>query len=136
MVCGALLLASCLAGLCLAQQETASLRAQTDLVTVPFQVRRGSRSVADLKASDVVLLEDGAPRAFSVFEPPSEHPSLELVALFDVTRRAGEERNSSVFWDEKALQRRKLQLAPKGDQVGPQHWHLVHVAYILYEPCC
>ena len=93
-----------LAGLCLAQQETPSFRAQSDLVTVPFQVRRGSRSVADLKASEVVLLEDGAPRGFTVFEPPSEHPSLELAVLFDVTRRTGEQGRSGVFWDEKALE--------------------------------
>jgi len=52
-----------LVGMSLAQldsQEPAqpALRVQTDLVVVPFQVRRGSRSVSDLKPSDVVLLED------------------------------------------------------------------------------
>jgi hypothetical protein len=62
-----------------------ALRVQTDLVVVPFQVQRGSRAVSDLKASDVVLLEDGVPRAFTGFEAPSDHPSLELVVMFDVT---------------------------------------------------
>lgn len=38
-----------------------ALHVQTELVIVPFEVRRGSRSVFDLKPSDVVLLEDGAP---------------------------------------------------------------------------
>ena len=57
-----------LVGLCLAQQDPVapSFRAQTDLVTVPFQVRRGSRSVSDLKPSDVILLEDGVPRSFAM----------------------------------------------------------------------
>ena len=52
-----------LVGMSLAQQTSQdpaqpALRVQTDLVVVPFQVRRGSRSVSDLKPSDVVLLED------------------------------------------------------------------------------
>src|SRR5215831_20181412 len=68
-----------------AEPAKPALRVQTDLVVVPFQVRRGSRSVSDLKPSDVVLLEDGVPRAFAGFEPPSDHPSLELVVMFDVT---------------------------------------------------
>src|SRR5436190_3293138 len=76
-----------LVGLCLAQQEpvTPSFHAQTDLVTVPFQVRRGSRSVSDLKPADVVLLEDGVPRGFTIFEAPPVHLTLDLVVMFDVT---------------------------------------------------
>ena len=62
-----------------------ALHVQTDLVIVPLQVHRGSRPVSDLKPSDVVLLEDGAPRAFTLFEAPPDHPSLELVVMFDVT---------------------------------------------------
>ena len=37
-----------------------AFRVQTDLVAIPFEVRRGSRPVSDLEPSDVVLLEDGA----------------------------------------------------------------------------
>ncbi len=99
-----------LVGLSFAQQEpvTSSFHAQTDLVTVPFQVRRGSRSVSDLKRSDVVLLEDGTSRDFTIFEAPPVHLTLDLVVMFDVTNpgvmpprkdlqgRAG-------FWDTKAL---------------------------------
>lgn len=75
-----------------------ALHVQTDLVVVPFQVRRGSRSVSDLKSTDVVLLEDGVPRAFTGFEAPPDHPSLDLAVMFDVTdvQRGG-------FWNAKAL---------------------------------
>src|SRR5262249_39713398 len=61
------------------------LHIQSDLVVVPFHVRHGSRSVSDLKQSDVVLLEDGVPRPFTGFEAPSDHPWLDLVIMFDVT---------------------------------------------------
>jgi len=72
-----------LIALCLAQQEpvTPSFHTQTDLVTVPFQVRRGSRSASDLKPSDVVLLEDGVPRSFTIFEAPPLNLTLDLVAF-------------------------------------------------------
>ena len=75
-----------------------TFRAQTDLVAVPFEVRRGSRPVSNLTSSDVVLFEDGRPRAFTGFEPPPERPSLELVVMFDVTdvQRGG-------FWNAEAL---------------------------------
>ena len=107
-----------LVGLCLAQQEpvTPSFHAQTDLVTVPFQVRRGSRSVSDLKPSDVVLLEDGVPRGFTVFESPLDHPSLELVVMFDLTDIGGG------FWDPKYLR----------DLTG--HWNEATAGAILEQP--
>jgi hypothetical protein len=91
-----------LVGLSLAQQEPVppSFRVQTDLVTVPFQVRRGSRLISDLKPTDVVLLEDGVPRAFTVFEAPPVHLTLDLVVMFDVTKRT----ERIEFWDSKALQ--------------------------------
>ncbi len=91
-----------LVGLCLAQQEpaTPSFHAQTDLVTVPFQVRRGSRSVSDLKPSDVVLLEDGVPRGFTIFEAPPIHLTLDLVVMFDVTKK----KERFGFWSAKTLQ--------------------------------
>jgi hypothetical protein len=100
-----------LVGLCLAQQEPVipSFHAQTDLVTVPFQVRRGSRSVSDLKPSDVILLEDGVPRSFTIFEAPPVHLTLNLLVMFDVTNpRVTPPRRDlkgrSGFWDAKALQ--------------------------------
>jgi hypothetical protein len=79
-----------LVGLSLAEQTSQepaqpALHVQTDLVVVPFQVRRGSRSVSDLTPSDVVLVEDGVQRPFTDFDAPSDHPSLELVMMFDVT---------------------------------------------------
>jgi hypothetical protein len=100
-----------LVGLCLAQQQPVvpSFRAETKLVTVPFQVRRGSRSVSDLKPSDVVLLEDGVPRSFTIFEAPPAHLTLDLVVMFDVTNpgvmppKAGQKGRAG-FWDTKALQ--------------------------------
>jgi hypothetical protein len=105
-----------MAGLCIAQQSsvqqqpvTPTFHAQTELVTVPFQVRRGSRSVSDLTRSDVVLLEDGVPRGFTIFEAPPVHLTLDLVVMFDVTnpkvtppRRDLKGRVG--FWDTKALQ--------------------------------
>jgi hypothetical protein len=95
-----------LVGLCLAQQEpvTPSFHAQTDLVAVPFQVRRGSRSVSDLKPSDVVLLEDGVSRSFTIFEAPPVHLTLDLVAMFDVTKTTPDQKGRVGFWDAKALQ--------------------------------
>src|SRR5688572_29447932 len=75
-----------------------AFRAGTDLVVVPFQVRRGSRPVSDLKSSDVVLLEDGAPRAFTGFEAPSDRPSLELVVMFDVSDMQRTDAQPTGFW--------------------------------------
>lgn len=92
-----------LVGMSLGQQTSnppaqPALRVKTDLVVVPFQVRRGSRPVSDLKASDVVLLEDGVPRASTGFEAPQDHPVLNLVLMFDVTdvKQGG-------FWSAKTL---------------------------------
>jgi len=88
-------LALLLVGMSVAQQTSQeltqpTLHVQTDLVVIPFEVRRGSRSVSDLQPADVVLLEDGVPRAFTGFEAPPDHPSLELVVMFDVSDvRAG-----------------------------------------------
>ena len=69
--------------------------AQTRLVLVSFHVREGKHFVPDLKAADVTLLEDGAPRPFTIFDSPATHGRmpLELVLLFDV--------NPAIpyFWD-------------------------------------
>jgi hypothetical protein len=96
-----------LACTCLSQEQL-TFHAQTKLVTVPFQVRRGSRSV-DLNPSDVVLLEDGVPRSFAVFEKPPEHLTLDLVVMFDVTNptpapAAKDGKATPGFWDTKTLQ--------------------------------
>jgi hypothetical protein len=60
---------------------------QSDLVIVPFHVTRGNLYVQDLKAADVLLLEDGHPRVFSIFEGPDTQKSIpvQLVLLFDTT---------------------------------------------------
>lgn len=98
-------------GLCLAQQNLVipSFHTETNLVTVPFQVRRGSRSVSDLKPSGVVLLEDGVPRSFTIFEAPPVHLTLDLVVMFDVTNPTVASRQKDLkgragFWDTKALE--------------------------------
>ena len=91
-----------LAGRCLSQQRP-SFSVQTNLVTVPFQVRRGSRSV-DVKPSDVVLLEDGVRRSFTIFEAPPSHLTLDLLVMFDVSNpRPGGKIGRVGFWDGKAL---------------------------------
>jgi hypothetical protein len=102
--------AGLLVRLCLAQQEpvTPSFHAQTALVTVSFQVRRGSRSISDLKPSDVALLEDGVPRSFTIFEGPPAHLTLDLVVMFDVTNPRtiplrADQKGKAGFWDTKAL---------------------------------
>lgn len=64
-----------------------TFRSQSDLVLVPFHVTRGAHYAQDLKAGDVVLLEDGHPRDFSIFEGPDTQSRIpvELVLLFDTT---------------------------------------------------
>jgi hypothetical protein len=52
----------------LAAQQTQIFRADTSLILVPFHVARGDAYVTSLKAEDIVLMEGGAPRKFSVFE--------------------------------------------------------------------
>lgn len=91
-----------LIGLSLAQQRPTetlvpTFQVDANLVMVPFAVRRGNRQIADLKPADVVLLEDGVPRGFTVFEAPPEHPSLELVMMFDFSNIGGG------FWDPKNI---------------------------------
>ena len=96
-----------LVAVCLAQQGPfpPSFRVQSDLVILPFQVHRGSRSVSDLKPSGIVLPEDGVSRGFTVFEKPPEHLTLDLVVMFDVTTPKPDPRIYRVsVWDAKALQ--------------------------------
>jgi len=80
-----------IAGRLFAQQsppESAPLfHSNSELVVLPFHVVRDKSYVPDLRRDDVVLLEDGKPRPFSVFESPAaRHRSpLDLVLLFDTT---------------------------------------------------
>jgi VWFA-related protein len=80
----------------------ATFHAQTKLVLVPFNVARGKAFVPDLKSSDVVLLEDGKPRNFTVFEGPSTRSGLplELVLLFDTTTLLKSQKQT--HWNRKA----------------------------------
>jgi len=81
-----------------------AFRVHTDLVTVPFQVHRESHSVSDLKLSDVLLLEDGVPRGFTVFEAPLVHFTLDIALMFDVTNPRPDKNTQGVgFWDAKGL---------------------------------
>lgn len=86
------------------EEPTPSFHVQTDLVTVPFRVRRGFRSISDLNPSDVVLLEDGIQRSFTVFEAPPVHLTLDLVVMFDVTNPRitplkADQKGIAGFWD-------------------------------------
>jgi len=57
-----------------------------------------------LTPSDVVLLEDGVSRGFTVFEKPPQHLTLDLVVMFDVTTPKPDPRIYRVrVWDAKAL---------------------------------
>jgi hypothetical protein len=64
-----------------------TFHSQSDLVMVPFHVTRSNLYVQDLKPGDVVLLEDGHSRDFSIFEGPDtqSRTPVELVLLFDTT---------------------------------------------------
>ena len=59
-----------------------SFGSQVNLVRAPFQVSRSGHFVTDLKTHNFVLLEDGIPREFSVFEGPQNGRPVELVLLF------------------------------------------------------
>ena len=79
----------------------ATFRAQTRLVLLSFHVARGRNYVRDLKPADVVLLEDGKPRDFTIFDGPDTQGRmpLELVLLFDTNPRI------NYFWDPVAVYR-------------------------------
>jgi len=72
----------------LAAQEAPLFRAGTSLALVRFHVESKNRYVTDLQPSDIVLLEDGAPRPFTVFENAflgrSSIP-VEMTLLFDTS---------------------------------------------------
>jgi hypothetical protein len=75
----------------LAQQGTlpssAVFSSETKLVLVSFNVQRGAYFAPDLKSDEILLLEDGKRRDFTIFEGPEagSRPPLELVLSFDTT---------------------------------------------------
>jgi hypothetical protein len=82
------------------QASETTFRTKTDLVLVPFEFVPRAGSIASLKPADVVLLEDGAPRELTIFEPPAKHRELRLVVVFDATTQ-----KAGGFWDPEALQK-------------------------------
>ncbi len=96
-----------IAGVLMAQEPgDSTFRAETSTVLVPFNVQRGKYFAADLQPSDFVLLEDGHPRPFTVFEGPNtKHPlPLELILLFDTAKSAPKNHIGpfNAVWDVKA----------------------------------
>jgi hypothetical protein len=48
-----------------------TFRTAAKLVLVPFEFVPGDGSTTPLNPADVMLLEDGAPRSFTILEPPT-----------------------------------------------------------------
>ena len=70
----------------LAQEaRTPVFQSESALALVPFQVKRKHRYADDLKAEDVILLEDGKPRKFTVFEGGGRSIPIEMALLFDTS---------------------------------------------------
>ncbi len=82
-------------------QEPASVtfQSQTRLVLLSFHVTHGKTYITDLKRADVVLLEDGKPLNFTIFDSPATQGRmpLELVLLFDANHKI------DYFWDPAAV---------------------------------
>ena len=64
-----------------------AFQSQSRLVLLPFRVIRGKNYVTGLQQSDVILLEDGKQRPFTIFDTPTSQSRLpvELALLFDTT---------------------------------------------------
>jgi hypothetical protein len=77
--------------------QTPTFQSQARLVLLPFHTTRGKDYVTDLERSDIVLLEDGKPREFTIFDTPStqDRLPLEIVLLFDVNPKI------EYLWDPK-----------------------------------
>ena len=82
------------ASFALRAQDLPVFRAESSLVQVRFHVTLKDRYVTDLKAADVILLEDGMPRPFSIFQNAitgiSRTP-VEIILLFDTSGSVMEE---------------------------------------------
>ena len=78
-------------------QPEVTFRAETQLVMLPFHVAQNGTHITTLKSSDIVLLEDGKPRQFTIFDSPETQGRipLELVLLFDTNPKI------DYFWDPK-----------------------------------
>ena len=78
-------------------QEPVTFHSETQLVMLSFHVTQDGNHVTNLKASDVILLEDGKPREFTIFDSPETQGRmpLELVLLFDTNPKI------DYFWDPK-----------------------------------
>ena len=69
-------------------QETPVFRTDSSLALVRFRVVRKNRYITDLKGEDVVLLEDGVPRKFTVLEnamAAKRTVPVEITVLFDTS---------------------------------------------------
>jgi len=69
-------------------QDDAIFKAQSTLATLRFHVLRQNHYVTGLKPEDVILLEDGVPRKFTVFENAMSSVAstpVELTLLFDTS---------------------------------------------------
>jgi VWFA-related protein len=72
----------------LAQEDLPVFRAETTLALLRFHVVQKNRYVDGLKADDVVLLEDGAPRKITLFEgglAAKRTVPVELALVFDIS---------------------------------------------------
>lgn len=89
------------------QAPIPAFSSESKLVLVSFNVVRGGYFAPDVKRDDVVLLQDGKPRDFTIFEGPGSgnRPPLELVLLFDTTTLPPPESKITVkhtHWDREA----------------------------------
>ena len=68
-------------------ESSPTFHSETELVLTTFNVVRGLYFAPDVKPDDILLLVDGKPRGFTVFEGPGtgRRPPLDLVLLFDTT---------------------------------------------------
>jgi VWFA-related protein len=71
----------------LTAQETPVFRAGTSLALVRFHAAKSNRYVEDLTRDDVILLEDGKPRPFTVFEAGTRRRTvpLDVALVFDTS---------------------------------------------------
>jgi hypothetical protein len=85
------ILAGLTLGSALAQEQPVTFRTQSRLVMLPFHAGRGTQKVDSLKPSDVVLLEDGVAREFTIFDTTfgANRLPVELVLLFDANPASG-----------------------------------------------
>ena len=81
------------------EPASVTFQAQTRLVLLSFHVARNKDYVGDLKRESFVLLEDGKPRDFTIFDSPATQGRMpvELVLLFDANPKI------NYFWDPQAV---------------------------------